>query len=109
MFKPIAQQKFTGSVAPSVKAGDSEATRYLTQKFGAASSPQTKTTAADSGTTYREGVVPNVQGMGLKDAMFLVGNAGLRVVPKGTGKVIRQSTAPGVKLAKGSAIVLELN
>jgi hypothetical protein len=41
--------------------------------------------------------------------MFLVGNAGLRVVPKGIGKVIRQSTAPGIKLAKGSAIVLELN
>lgn len=109
MFKPVAQQKFAGSVAPSVKAGDSEDARYLTQKFGAASSPQTKTAVTDSGTTYREGVVPNVQGMGLKDAMFLVGNAGLRVVPKGTGKVIRQSTAPGVKLAKGSPIVLELN
>jgi len=109
MFKPVAQQKFAGSVAPSVKAGDSEAARYLTQKFGAATSPQTKTAVTDSGTTYREGIVPNVQGMGLKDAMFLVGNAGLRVVPKGTGKVIRQSTAPGVKLAKGSPIVLELN
>ena len=110
MFKPVAQEKFAGSVAPSVKAGDSEAARYLTQKFGAAISPQAKTTAADSGTNYyREGVVPNVQGMGLKDAMFLVGNAGLRAVPKGSGKVIRQSTAPGVKLAKGSPIVLELN
>jgi cell division protein FtsI (penicillin-binding protein 3) len=109
MFKPVAQQKFAGSADPTVKAGDSEAARYLTQKFGAATSHQTKTVAPDSGTTYREGVVPNVQGMGLKDAMFLVGNAGLRVVPKGTGKVIRQSTAPGVKLAKGSPIVLELN
>jgi cell division protein FtsI (penicillin-binding protein 3) len=92
-----------------VKAGDSEATRYLTQKFGATNSPEPSTKSIDSGTSYREGVVPNVQGMGLKDAMFLVGNAGLRVVPKGTGKVTRQSTAPGVKLAKGSAIVLELN
>lgn len=54
-------------------------------------------------------MVPNVQGMGLKDAMFLVGNAGLKAFPKGTGKVVRQSIAPGVRLAKGTPIVLELN
>jgi cell division protein FtsI (penicillin-binding protein 3) len=107
MFKPVAQQKFAGSAAPSVKAGDTESARYLAKKLGASVSSQTPTSV--SGATYREGVVPNVQGMGLKDAMFLVGNAGLRVVPKGTGKVVRQSTAPGVKLAKGSPIVIELN
>ncbi|MFM6954779.1 MAG: penicillin-binding protein [Sphingobacteriaceae bacterium] len=109
MFKPVAQQKLAGSEAPSVKASDTETTRYLARKLGVPIVSKATTPVSDSGATYHEGVVPNVQGMGLRDAMFLVGNVGLRVVPKGTGKVIRQSVAPGVKLAKGSPIVLELN
>lgn len=44
--------------------------------------------------------VPNVQGMGLKDALFLLENRGLRVTVKGNGKVVEQSVAPGTPIER---------
>lgn len=43
-------------------------------------------------------VVPNVMGMGLRDAVFLLENKGLKVKINGSGKVRDQSVEPGVKL-----------
>ena len=54
------------------------------------------------------GVIPNVTGMGLKDAMFLLENTGLRVKPVGRGTVKRQSIQPGARVRKGDLIVIEL-
>lgn len=48
-----------------------------------------------------KGVMPNVNGMGLKDAMFLLGNAGLKARVKGSGKVTSQSIQPGSRIGKG--------
>ncbi|HNK40967.1 MAG TPA: PASTA domain-containing protein, partial [Flavobacteriales bacterium] len=53
-------------------------------------------------------MVPNVVGMGLKDAIYLLENRGLRVRISGTGMVRRQSIMPGSRLVKGSAITIEL-
>ncbi len=44
--------------------------------------------------------VPNVQGMGLKDALYLLENLGLRVKVNGTGRVADQSVEPGIPLKK---------
>ncbi|MBK9319728.1 MAG: transpeptidase family protein [Bacteroidetes bacterium] len=52
--------------------------------------------------------VPNVKGMGLRDAMYLLENQGLQVKPIGRGAVIRQSIQPGTKLEKGQRIIIEL-
>lgn len=52
--------------------------------------------------------MPNVNGMGLKDAMYLLGNAGLKTKVKGSGKVIGQSIAAGTKVGKGLLVQLEL-
>jgi len=56
-----------------------------------------------------KGAVPDVKGMGLKDALYLLENAGLRVEIKGTGKVIAQSIPGGSKIGKDRTIVIELN
>jgi cell division protein FtsI (penicillin-binding protein 3) len=56
-----------------------------------------------------ENMVPQVTGMGLKDAIFLLENAGLRVVPIGRGKVIRQSLKAGSRYQKYQEIVIELS
>ncbi|MBL7746696.1 MAG: PASTA domain-containing protein, partial [Chitinophagaceae bacterium] len=56
----------------------------------------------------REQVMPNVRGMGLKDAIYLLENMGLKVAIRGKGKVTMQSVAPGTKLAKGITVILEL-
>jgi cell division protein FtsI (penicillin-binding protein 3) len=57
----------------------------------------------------RPQVMPNVKGMGLKDAIYLLENMGLKVAIKGKGKVILQSVPPGTSLAKGVTVMLELS
>jgi cell division protein FtsI (penicillin-binding protein 3) len=59
--------------------------------------------------TVRQQVMPNVRGMGLKDALFLLENMGVKVSVKGKGKVTSQSIAPGEAVIKGTAVVLELS
>lgn len=60
-------------------------------------------------TNVRQQVMPNVKGMGLKDAIYLLENMGVKVSVKGRGKIISQSVAPGVTLAKGVTVMLELS
>ena len=52
---------------------------------------------------------PNVTGMGLKDAVYLAENKGLKVVATGRGRVISQSIVPGTTFKKGQTITLFLN
>lgn len=56
----------------------------------------------------RKQVMPNVKGMGLKDALYLLENMGLKVSITGKGKIITQSVQPGTSLAKGLTVMLEL-
>ncbi|MCC6286513.1 MAG: transpeptidase family protein [Chitinophagaceae bacterium] len=56
-----------------------------------------------------EQVVPDVKGMGLRDALFLLENMNLKVQVKGKGKIINQSLAAGQAIGKGQTIMLELN
>jgi cell division protein FtsI (penicillin-binding protein 3) len=53
--------------------------------------------------------MPALNGMGLKDALFICENAGLVVKINGVGKVKNQSIAAGAAIAKGQLIKLELN
>jgi cell division protein FtsI (penicillin-binding protein 3) len=52
--------------------------------------------------------MPDVKGMGLKDAVYLLENLGLKVNVKGKGKIVSQSVEPGTALAKGITVILEL-
>jgi cell division protein FtsI (penicillin-binding protein 3) len=54
-----------------------------------------------------ESLVPNVVGMGLRDALYILENRKLRVEVKGFGKVIQQSIIPGTKV-QGQTIRLTL-
>jgi cell division protein FtsI (penicillin-binding protein 3) len=58
--------------------------------------------------TVRSKMMPNVKGMGLKDALHLLESMGLKVSVNGKGKVTSQSIAPGSTLAKGLTVVLDL-
>jgi cell division protein FtsI (penicillin-binding protein 3) len=57
----------------------------------------------------RPKVMPNVKGMGLKDALFLLENMGVKVQVKGRGRIVSQSVAPGTALDRPIQIVLELS
>lgn len=61
------------------------------------------------GNNIRQQVMPNVRGMGLKDAVYLLENMGVKISVKGKGKIISQSVAPGTMLAKGITVMLELS
>jgi len=52
--------------------------------------------------------IPNVRGMGLRDALQLLEKMGLQVKVKGRGKVSYQSVAPGTAARKGQEIEIEL-
>lgn len=57
----------------------------------------------------REGVVPNVKGMGLVDAVFAMENAGFKTKILGKGKVVAQSLPAGQRMKIGSNVSIELN
>ena len=54
-------------------------------------------------------VTPNVVGMGLKDAVYLLEKKGLKVAAAGRGKVMNQSVTAGANFRKGQTIALVLN
>ena len=54
-------------------------------------------------------VVPDVRGMTLRDAIYLLENNGLRVIYEGKGRVSDQSQEPGLKALKGSIVKIKLN
>jgi cell division protein FtsI (penicillin-binding protein 3) len=58
--------------------------------------------------TVVKGTMPNVTGMGIKDALFLLEQMGLKVMVNGRGEVIRQSILPGSLIAKGTTVILDL-
>ena len=53
-------------------------------------------------------LVPNVVDMGLKDALYLLEECGLRVSVRGRGRVVSQSVTPGSKVTPNGGIVLEM-
>ncbi len=57
----------------------------------------------------KSGLVPNVAGMGAKDALSILENAGLRVKIIGKGVVSRQSIEAGTRIQKGQQIIIELS
>lgn len=56
-----------------------------------------------------ENAIPDVSGMGLRDALYILETAGLNVKVNGKGKVKHQSLAPGQKIKQGETIVIELS
>jgi cell division protein FtsI (penicillin-binding protein 3) len=53
--------------------------------------------------------MPNLSGMGLKDAVYLCENLGLKVTIRGKGKVIAQSVTAGQGIKRGQTISIQLN
>ena len=73
-------------------------------------------TTRESGDTIRlagvkmeKGLVPDVRGMSLRDAIYLLENSGLRVRYNGKGRVRRQSPEHGARYNEGTVVSLEMN
>lgn len=57
----------------------------------------------------QKGLVPDVRGMSLRDAIFLLENSGLNVRYNGKGRVLRQSPEHGARYHEGATVSLEMN
>lgn len=55
-----------------------------------------------------ENIIPDVIGMGARDALYLLEKSGLKVNLNGSGKVVAQSLRPGQRLVKGSTVSVTL-
>lgn len=121
MHKDLHQlPKLADAGVPEPKAGYK---KEITTVFGSMNySPKIINEEADWVGYYKEdslltiisrpvntGVIPNVTGMGLKDAIYLLEYSGLRVKAFGRGSVNRQSIPAGQKLRRGDLIVIELS
>jgi cell division protein FtsI (penicillin-binding protein 3) len=101
---------------PQAKDGNRKAVQQVYSKLGvkplyASNAPR----AADTSNgipaqeiKYKRGTVPTVTGMGLSDALYVLGNAGYKTTVRGSGVVARQSVTGGSMIPKGSRITLEL-
>lgn len=52
--------------------------------------------------------MPDVRGMGLKDALFVLESRGLKVRFSGRGAVTQQSITAGARIEPGTAVVITL-
>ncbi|RZK66615.1 MAG: PASTA domain-containing protein [Pedobacter sp.] len=119
MYDDVPTRLVGNTGNPPTKAGQSKATQKVFKAFGfkplfASKSEYYNIVDTSAGevfqeNTERKGVMPNVSGMGLKDALYLLGNAGLKTKVIGSGKVIAQSIAAGTKVGKGLGVQIELN
>jgi len=69
---------------------------------------ETKKVVLTKTATTPEGIMPDVTGMGARDAVYLLESRGLKVRIKGRGKVQRQSIDYGKPYRKGARVTLEM-
>lgn len=104
---------------PSVKNGDYAALRNVVKELKIKTNTENVKSQYviandnDKGVTLKElplieNLVPNVVGMGAKDAVFALENCGLRVSLSGQGKVVSQSIKNGTKVVPGQTVALVL-
>ncbi len=104
---------------PKLKPGYAEDLKLICNQLGISNhgTDQDEWVEADNKPKYigwknreeRDGTVPNVKGMSVRDALYLLENNGLRVAVVGTGKVVSQSIAAGQLAIKGNGITIVLN
>lgn len=133
VFKNIAEQTFVRNnqlgvaevrvdslldKSPIVKSGNAQKTKTVLSKLkiktdGNFESPwvavnKDSVSYVSHDIQVEDGVVPRVIGMGARDAIYLLEQAGLRVSMTGSGRVTSQSISAGEKNARGKTIRITL-
>lgn len=106
-----------GNFTPVIKVGYYKAIQTVMADLQLPLAPNTRDwvkTFTDQKQTRVESIavprnaIPNLVGMGLKDAVFILENLGLNVQVQGRGKVFSQNLKPGTVARKGTAILINL-
>ena len=86
---------------PNVKKGDALAANYVLSHL------DIRNVKVEDNKTS-QAIVPNVTGMGARDAVYLLENQGIKTKLRGRGKVISQSLHAGQPIRQGMACELIL-
>ena len=113
------ERTYMTGVFPYIKAGKREELTMICNELGisnhAKSDAEWVKTSVINDAVYWKGnnikyeVVPDVRGMTLRDAIYVLENLGLEVEVSGRGRVSTQSMTPGGKITKGSTIKLQMS
>jgi cell division protein FtsI (penicillin-binding protein 3) len=105
-------------IFPVIRAGYMQDLRYLCNELGVSNhsmkAEEWVNTEVQGNAVYwkdayiPEDAVPDVEGMTLKDALYLLEKKGYRVSYHGKGRVQEQSEYPGKKMPEGSLITIKL-
>lgn len=106
-------------VFPTIRAGKQDELTLLTNELGVSTHSTTeeewvRAVRTGNAVTWKKneiirGLVPDVNGMTFRDALYVLEKSGLRVVYQGKGRVAEQSLAPGSRFSKGSTIYVKLS
>lgn len=95
---------------PIRAVGDEEAIDYIRREFDLKDYTLEYTRKEELKDDYiKKSVMPNVVGLGLKEALSRIEAVGLSVVVTGKGRVVRQSIIEGVKVKKGDRVTITLS
>ena len=113
------------SAVPAVHSGNMSAAARVLQDLGTTVKGHTSTSSADRrwGQAHAQGntvhlmvdntdnvsTMPNLEGYGLRDAIFRLEQMGLRVKADGVGQVRRQSVKAGAVVQRGDTVRLHLS
>lgn len=93
----------TSVLIPSVLKGDNAAAAFVLRQLGVNTSK-----VSMASLDVKAGKMPDVTGMGARDAVYQLERLGVKVKLSGKGFVVRQSIAPGTTLQTGMSCMLEL-
>ena len=112
------ERTYQTGVFPYIKSGKREELAMICNELGISNHSKSeaewvKTSVINDAVYWKENkvkyeVVPDVRGMTLRDAIYVLENLGLDVEAKGRGRVSTQSMTPGGKVTKGSTIKLQM-
>jgi len=101
VFKEIADKVYASSFYRDLHALNPEGDEKVTLR-------EASSEVGKNDLTVAGGIMPNVVGMGLRDAIYMLENSGLRVHYTGRGRVVKQSPQPGVRVSRGATVAVEL-
>ncbi|MFT4737338.1 MAG: cell division protein FtsI (penicillin-binding protein 3) [Cyclobacteriaceae bacterium] len=115
----IIQMAGQEGIFPVIRSGHQEELTYLLNQLGisnhskAQDYPWVKTSVSGNAVFWNKNPVedqkvPDVRGMTLRDALYVLENAGLEVATDGRGRVKKQSIYPGTKVLDKQKIKLDL-
>jgi cell division protein FtsI (penicillin-binding protein 3) len=113
----LPKHKLAG-VFPVIRAGNQDELEMICNQFGISNHSKSESEWVHTDinnnsviwkkTSTEGNTVPDVRGMTLRDAIFLLENKGVTVVAQGSGRVTEQSVNPGKKIVGREVITLKL-